>query len=108
VWRDKDGQADIDASGVLPDGKSFNGPEGLKEILKTSKKSLFVRCIAEKMLTYATGRGMENYDRRAVDKIMTALEKNDYRFSTLLTEIIKSEPFQKRTTTTATTTGETP
>ena len=64
---------------------------------------MFVRCVAEKMLTYATGRGLEYYDRRAVDKIMTALGKDDYRFSTLLTEIVKSDPFQMRTAT-----GETP
>ena len=98
VWRDKDGQAAIDASGVLPDGRAFNGPDGLKQILKT-KKTLFIRCVAEKMLTYATGRGLEYFDRRAVDKMMTALDKNDYRFSTLLTEIVKSDPFQMRSTT---------
>ena len=101
IWRDKDGQAAIDASGVLPDGREFTGPDGLKQILKT-KKTLFVRCVAEKMLTYATGRGLENYDRRAVDKIMAALEKNEYRFSTLLAEIIMSDPFQMRTTSGAT------
>jgi hypothetical protein len=98
VWRDKDGQASIDASGTLPDGKTFNGPDGLKQLLK-AKKTLFVRCVAEKMLTYATGRGLEYYDRRAVDKIMSELARNDYRFSTLLTEIVKSDPFQMRTAT---------
>lgn len=97
AWREKDGAADIDASGVLPDGREFKGPEELKQILK-AKKTLFVRCVAEKMLTYATGRGLEYYDRVAVDKIMTALEKNDYRFSILLAEIVQSDPFQKRTT----------
>jgi mono/diheme cytochrome c family protein len=102
VWREKDGTADIDASGVLPDGREFAGPDGLKQILK-SKKTLFVRCVAEKMLTYATGRGLEHYDRAAVDKIMAALEKNDYRFSILLAEVVNSDPFQMRTTP-----GETP
>jgi hypothetical protein len=102
AWREKDGAADIDASGVLPDGREFAGPEGLRKILK-AKKSLFVRCVAEKMLTYATGRGLDYYDRAAVDKIMVALEKNDYRFSILLTQIVHSDPFQKRTTP-----GETP
>ena len=97
-WRDQDGTAVIDASGVLPDGRKFDGPDGLKQILKT-KKTLFVRCVAEKMLTYATGRGLESYDRRAVDRIMAALEKNEYRFSTLLSEIVVSDPFQMRTST---------
>lgn len=104
VWREKDGQAAIDASGVLPDGRTFDGPGGLKQLLK-ERKTLFVRCVVEKMLTYATGRGLEYYDRRAVDKIMAVLAKDDYRFSTLLAEIVKSDPFQMRT---ATTTGEAP
>ncbi|HEY7156316.1 MAG TPA: DUF1592 domain-containing protein, partial [Gemmataceae bacterium] len=78
VWRDKDGQADIDPSGTLPGGQSFKGPAELKNILK-GKKELFARCLAEKMLTYALGRGLEYYDRCAVDKILDALGKNDYR-----------------------------
>lgn len=98
AWREKDAGVMIDPSGTLPDGKSFSGPAELKRILK-EKKDLFTRCLSEKMLVYALGRGLEYYDRRAVDKIMTALEKDQYRFSTLLTEIIKSDPFQKRTAT---------
>lgn len=97
VWRDKDGGAAIDASGVLPDGRKFDGPEGLKRILREDK-DVFVRCVTEKMLTYALGRGLEPYDRRAVNRCMEALAKNDDRFSTLLIEIVKSDPFQKRTT----------
>jgi hypothetical protein len=58
-----------------------------------------VRCVVEKMLTYAMGRGLEYYDRRAVGQIMAALAKDDYRFSRLLTEIVKSDPFQMRTAT---------
>jgi hypothetical protein len=98
AWRDRDGEAAIDPSGTLPDGRSFKGPGELKKLLK-SKKELFGRCLAEKMLTYALGRGLEYYDRCAVDKILDALGKNDYRFSTLLVEVVKSEPFQMRTAT---------
>ncbi len=94
-WREKDGKYPIDASGVLPDGKTFNGPGELKSILK-DKKDLFGRCLTEKLLTYALGRGVEDYDKCAVDKILGALDKNDYRFSTLLMETVKSEPFQMR------------
>jgi hypothetical protein len=86
----------IDASGVLPDGKVFKGPGQLKAILK-EKKDLFSRCLAEKLLTYALGRGLEHYDRCAVDTILAVLDRNDYRFSVLLKEIVKSEPFQMRT-----------
>ena len=70
----------------------------MKAILR-DKKDLFGRCLAEKMLTYALGRGLEHYDRCAVDKILEALDKNDYRFSVLLLEMVKSEPFQMRTAT---------
>jgi hypothetical protein len=98
AWRDKDGDEPIDPTGVLPDGKSFNGVADLKAILK-ERKDLFSRCLTEKMLTYAIGRGIEYYDRCAVDKILEALAKNDYRFSVLLAEVVKSEPFQMRTAT---------
>jgi hypothetical protein len=97
VWRDKDGDAPVDASGVLPDGRKFDGPAGLKQILREDK-DVFVRCVTEQMLTYALGRGLEPYDRRAVNAIVEALGKENDRFSTLLFEIVKSDPFQKRTT----------
>jgi hypothetical protein len=96
AWRDKDGKFPIDPAGVLPDGKAFNGPAELKEILR-GKKELFARALSEKLLTYALGRGLEYYDKCAVDKIVAALDKNEYRFSTLMAEVIKSEPFQMRT-----------
>jgi mono/diheme cytochrome c family protein len=95
-WRDKDGKFDIDPAGVLPDGKTFRGPAELKIIVK-GKKDLFARSLSEKVLTYALGRGLEYYDKCAVDKIVAALDKNDYRFSVLLTEVVKSEPFLMRT-----------
>ncbi len=48
------------------------------------------------MLTYALGRGLEYYDRPAVDRIVAAMGKSEYRFSTLLVEITKSDPFRMR------------
>ncbi len=95
-WRDKDGKFAIDPAGVLPDGRSFKGPEELRKILK-AEKDLLGRCLAEKMLTYALGRGVEYYDKCALDDILKALAKDNYRFSTLVVEIVKSEPFQKQT-----------
>jgi len=97
AWRDKDGGAAIDAAGVLPDGRTFDGPAGLKRILRADKET-FVRCLTEKMLTYALGRGLEPYDRRAVNRIVEEVEKENDRFSVLLLEIVKSDLFQKRTT----------
>src|SRR5262245_45499814 len=109
AWRDKDGEYPVDPSGELPDGQKFQGPTELKAILK-GKKELFARSLAEKMLTYATGRGAEYYDKCPLDKIVEALEKNDYRFQTLIVETINSEPFQMRTATGARTasTGDKP
>jgi hypothetical protein len=95
-WRTKDGKFDIDPAGTLPDSQAFQGPGELKGILK-GKKELFARNLAEKMLTYALGRGMEYYDRCAVDPMVGALSRNDYRFATLVVEIVRSEPFQMRT-----------
>jgi hypothetical protein len=60
------------------------------------KKDLISRSLAEKMLTYAAGRGLEYYDQRAVDKICANLAKDGYQFSTLVGEIVKSEPFRMR------------
>ena len=105
-WRNKDGEFEVDPSGVLPGGRTFNGPDELKEIMR-EQKEIFVRCIVEKMLTYAIGRGLEYYDQCSVDNIMVALESNNYKFSTLLIEIVKSDPFQMRTTASVTLTGDT-
>src|SRR5262249_34673447 len=75
AWRTKDGKFDIDAAGVLPDGKSFQGPKELKAILKAKDKE-FRKCLADRMLTYALGRGLESYDKCAVDQIADNLAKN--------------------------------
>jgi mono/diheme cytochrome c family protein len=95
AFRAKDGNFPIDPSGTLPGGLSFRGPAELKTILR-GKKELFARCLTEKMLTYALGRGLEPYDRPTVEAITMALARNDYRFSTLVLEIVKSEPFRMR------------
>jgi hypothetical protein len=95
AWRDKDGKFPVDSSGKLPGGASFNGPAGLKQVL-VSQKDLFVRNLTEKMLTYALGRGLESYDAPAVDHIIRELAANEYRFTSLVLGIVKSEPFQMR------------
>lgn len=95
AWRDRDGEFFIDASGELPDGSKFKRPAELKAILK-AKKDDFARCLSEKMLTYALGRGLEYYDKCAIDEITDKLAKHDYKFSALILEIVASDPFQKR------------
>jgi hypothetical protein len=94
-WRDREGKFAIDASGVLPDGKKFNGPAELRGILK-QREGEVCRCLAEKVLTYALGRGIERTDRCTIDDIARNLKKNQYRFSALILDVVKSDAFQMR------------
>lgn len=94
-FRAKDGNDAIDPSGTLPTGQAFNGPGELKDILK-GKSELVARNVTEKLMIYALGRGLEYYDERAIKKVVTEMAKNDYKFSTLVTSIVKSDPFLLR------------
>ena len=94
AWRDSDGKFPIDASGKLTNGTTFSGPRELKRILKGDKK--FVRCLTQKMLTYALGRGLERYDKCSVDAITAKIAPQGNRFSALVAAIVTSDPFLKR------------
>ena len=85
----------IDSSGVLPDGTRFEGASGLRKILLDRRED-FVRNVTEKLLTYALGRGNEYYDAPAVRSIMREAVMSDYRWSSLISGIVKSTPFQMR------------
>jgi hypothetical protein len=93
AWRTHDGQAKIDTSGTLPDGKSFQGAKDLKKILR-EKSDAFTRNLTEKLLTFALGRGLEPYDRPAVQAISAKVRESDYRFSSLIMGIAESPAFQ--------------
>jgi hypothetical protein len=95
VWRtiDETGAA-IDASGTLPDGTPFTGVTDFRAALENS--DLFVMTLAEKLLTYGLGRGVEAYDQPAVRKIVRDAAASDYRFSALITGVVQSPPFQMR------------
>ena len=95
AWRTKDGSFDIDAAGSLPGGAAFKSPSELKAILR-AREGEFRRCLAEKLLTYALGRGLEYYDKCAVDTISRNLAANHDHFSVLVLEIVNSDAFQKR------------
>ena len=95
AWRTMDGKFKIDPSGELPGGQKFAGPAELRKIL-LGKADQFRRNIGEKMLTYALGRGLEYYDKCAVDDVASNLTKNQDRFSALVVGVVKSDPFQKR------------
>jgi hypothetical protein len=96
LWRDREGGEEIDASGKLPDGTKFRGVGELREMLVTERKDQFTRCLAEKLLIYAIGRGTEYYDKCAVDQIVLEAQQHDYKFAYLIAGIINSDPFQKQ------------
>ncbi|PYR91664.1 MAG: hypothetical protein DMF84_16160 [Acidobacteria bacterium] len=95
AWRTTDGKFPIDATGYLPDGDEFDGPEGLRGVLR-HQPNAFARCLTSKLLTYALGRGLERYDSRTVKQIASRLPARNYRFSALVLEIVNSLPFQSR------------
>jgi len=95
AWRDRDGDAAIDASGQLADGTPVNGVVTLRRaILK--RPEIFVGTMTEKMLTYALGRGLMAYDFPVVRQIVRQSERADFRFSSLVLGIVDSTPFQMR------------
>ena len=92
-WRDRDEKgAAIDTSGKLATGRGLNGLADMKTLLR-SRKQEFARCLTEKIAIYALGRGLEFYDETTVDRIVAGLEKNDYRFTSLISGIVKSPAF---------------
>ena len=95
-WRTRDGKDEINAVGKFPDGTQFNGVGDLRKLLATERCDQFVRCLAEKMLIYALGRGTEYYDKCAIDRIVETVKQKDYRFAYLIAAIIESDPFQKQ------------
>jgi hypothetical protein len=88
----------IDATGKLTSGESFKDIRDLKHILVTNHREEFYRCLTEKMLTYAVGRGMEYYDVPTIDKIVESLDSNGGHFSSLLNGVINSAAFQEERT----------
>jgi Protein of unknown function (DUF1592)/Protein of unknown function (DUF1588)/Protein of unknown function (DUF1585)/Protein of unknown function (DUF1587)/Protein of unknown function (DUF1595)/Planctomycete cytochrome C len=85
----------IDASGNLANGTPISGVEGLRSAI-TADPGNFAAAFTEKLLTYAIGRGLEYYDMPTVRSIEHAVEQQDYRFSALVVEIVKSMPFQMK------------
>ena len=94
-WRTTDGKFPVDSTGVLPSGKSFNGPAELRAILKDDMPQ-FARCLTEKLMTYSLGRGLQRYDKKTVDDINRTLAADGYPFQSMVYEIVRSLPFQSR------------
>ena len=94
-WREKDGDQPVDASGDLPTGDHFSGPTELVQILR-SRQDQFHRAFAEKLMVYALGRGLQYYDRCAVNEVLERMKQQGPRFSVLVEGIVRSDPFLKR------------
>ena len=96
-FRTSEDGAVIDSSGQLPGGSTFKGSPGLKRIL-VEHQDEFVDCLAEKLLTYALGRGLEHYDLPTVRDIRRQTARDGYKFSALALAIVNSVPFEQRRT----------
>ncbi len=95
MWREQERKQPIDTAGKLITGETFDSVRELKQLLVTKHRLGFYRCLTEKFLTYAVGRGMEYYDAETIDRIVQRLDKENGRFSALLMGVIESAPFQK-------------
>jgi hypothetical protein len=94
-WRTKDGRSAIDASGQLVDGSRIDGPAALRQALLVYSDQ-FVRTVTEKLLIYASGRGVAYYDMPVVRSIVRDASRDNYRFSSLILGVVKSPTFQMR------------
>jgi hypothetical protein len=96
-WRTEFAGQAIDASGLLPDGNTFEGPGGLRGLL-LERPDDFVGTITEKLLRFALGRSLEYYDMPEVRAIVRAAAEDDYRWSSVILGVVESAPFQMRRT----------
>jgi len=95
-WRELEAGRPVDAAGGLPDGSSFTGVAGLEAaILK--RPQLFVATATERLMTFALARGVELSDGPAIRKIVREAAKEEYRLSSIILGIVRSAPFQMRT-----------
>jgi hypothetical protein len=95
AWRAREAGAPVDATGTAPDGTPVNGVVELRNAL-LKHQDAFIFTLTEKLMIYALGRGLEAYDMPVVREIVRDAGRQDYRFSALLTDIVKSVPFQMR------------
>ncbi len=95
-WRTQDGEQPVDPAGELISGEKFKDVRELKHLITHERRGDYYRCLTEKLLTYALGRGIEYGDAETVDRIVARLERDGGRFSALLTGVIESAPFQQQ------------
>jgi len=96
AWRELDNGKPIDNSGELANGRKFHGVEELRKILATDHRADFHRAVASRLLTYALGRGLDWYDKPALDRIVAETEAARGSSRALLRAVVRSVPFQYR------------
>jgi hypothetical protein len=97
-WRDQEAEKPIDASGDLPTGEKFAGPAEMMSIIR-GRQEKFSRTFTERLMVYALGRGLEYYDKCAVDQTTDLMKERGNRFSALVEGIVTSDPFMKKSRT---------
>jgi len=95
-YRADDEGAPLETAGELPGGLKFADHRDLNERLARDRETDFMRCLSEKLLTYGLGRGLEYYDRPALEQIQERLRKGGGKFQELLLAVVQSVPFQMR------------
>ena len=95
-WRTSEAGQVIAPAGKLITGEEFKDVRELKHLITHERRGDYYRCLTEKLLTYALGRGLDYHDVETVDRIVDKLDHDGGRFSTLLLGVIDSAPFQKQ------------
>jgi len=95
-WRENDRGKPLDVAGKLVTGQEFSSSGEMLDIFLKDYRGQFHRAVAVKMLTYALGRGVEYYDRLAIDGIVLKASQDDGRFLAWITAVAESVPFQYR------------
>lgn len=93
-FRADQSEAEIDASGVLPGGREFEGAAELSQVLGESERDAFARTVIERLLTFALGRELSPADRCTVDDIADRTAEREHRFHAIVQEVVRSRPFQ--------------
>jgi hypothetical protein len=94
-WRTMDGKFPVDVGGTMPNGKSFQTAAEMRAVLQGSMPQV-TRCLTEKVMTYALGRGLQPYDNRTITEISKAVASDGLSFQRLIYEVVRSLPFQSR------------
>jgi hypothetical protein len=92
AWRTQENNIAIDASGEI-NGHKFTTPAEFRQVLATRKDD-FRRAVVRKVLSYALGRGIQGYDKQAIDDITASVKKDGDTFNSVILHVVKSFPFQ--------------